>query len=164
MEKFATHVPALGLALALTVLLVMGQGMEAQAQGGAEAQVDPEIQKKAESDLQALTGFLTTPAPMVMAAGASTQKVSMGGVAKAAEHPSWLQGKSKEEAMMEVLILKNQVFQGSEMPASRKHLNVVSFLSDLESVMSQEEFSRLVNNEVLLKELDLFVDETSENQ
>ncbi|SFT18534.1 hypothetical protein [Sphingobacterium wenxiniae] len=151
------------VAICCCVLMLLGE-----AKGQDNAAVTPAVQQKSQEDLQAIQNFLSSP-PTTMLKSKGMKVMSQKDNSSGEEElPNWLKElktKSKEEAMLQILIMKNELFQlNQDMPVRRKRLNVESFIGFLGSVLNNEDFSRLKNNEELLKQLDLFVEETPENQ
>lgn len=158
----------------MTLILIMVQGITSGVNAQEGAQVDPEIQRKAQTDLQAITNYLASPSPrMTMRTmGVSSEKNIAEKIADAdmPQPPAWLDEdllkteQGRQHVMMEILLMKNQIFQDGDMPSVRKLMNVESLLNDLRFVMTDEEFRRLASNETLLKQLGLFAEETLEDQ
>lgn len=145
----------------LSVFMVKGQE-------NTDNHINLDIKQKSQQELKAIQSFLTSPSTtspstMKKSAGVAMQK-STAASAVSRGPANNFDGKSKEEAIMEILLIKNQIFESTDMPTSRKRLNVNSLLDDLKRVLSAEEFSRLTSDQDLLKKLGLFVDETLEKQ
>lgn len=124
--------------------------------------VKPVIQQRSQKELKAIQALFSTPSTMMMKGAPSAMQKSS--LQSSVEKSNKFEGMSKDQAVMEILIIKNQVFEIKEMPESRKRLNIKSFLDDFEIVLSDEEFLKLKNNMKLLKQLDLFINEKLDNQ
>lgn len=124
--------------------------------------VKPAIQQKSQKELKAIKALFSAPSTMMMKGTPSAMQKSS--LQSSEEKPNKFEGMSKDEAVMAILLMKNQIFEGNGMPISRKRLNVISLLEDLEKVLTADEFTSLKNNKKLLKQLDLFLDEKLDNQ
>ncbi len=152
----------------LCLLFVLASVFMVKAQENTDNHIDLAIKQKSQQELQAIQGFLASPSK----ASSSKMKKSAGVMLMKSDTTSTVSRgpannfdrMSKEEALMEILLVKNQIFELKNMPTSRKRLNVNSILDDLKRVLSAEEFSRLTSDQDLLKQLGLFVDETLEQQ
>lgn len=152
----------------LCLLLVFVSVFTVKGQENTDNHIKLDVKQKSQQELQAIQGFLASPSAsspqkMKKSAGVTMQKSTAASTVSRGPANNF-EGKSKEAALMEILLIKNQIFESKDMPTSRKRLNVNSLLDDLKGVLSEEEFSRLISDQDLLKQLGLFVDETLEKQ
>ncbi|MFD2553654.1 hypothetical protein [Sphingobacterium tabacisoli] len=146
----------------LCLLFVFASVFMVKGQENTDNHINLDIKQKSQQELQTIQGFLASPSVMKKSAGAILQKSKLTNDLE--ERPKKFKGIPKDEAVMKILLMKNQIFEGNDMPTSRKRLNVDSLLEDLKEVLTEEEYLKLINNHNLLKQLGLFVDETLDNQ
>lgn len=163
LEKVKFQNSIIGSAKAILCLLfVLVSVFMVKGQENTDNHINLDIKQKSQQELQSIQSFLASPSVMKKSAGATLQKSKLTNDLE--ERPKKYQGIPKDEAVMKILLMKNQIFEGNDMPKSRKRLNVDSLLEDLKEVLTEEEYLKLINNHNLLKQLGLFVDETLDNQ